>query len=202
MSSAPAAPLSAAEYLKIERAAERKSEFINGRMYMMSGVSREHATIVMNLSRELSTQLRRRHCDTYASDMRVKIDSTGAYVYPDLVVVCGEARFEDAHVDTLLNPTVIVEVLSQSTEAYDRGAKFAHYRRVESLREYLLVSQTEARVEKFSRIGDEWVLQEWVGLEAAVLLNSTDATIPMAEVYDRVAFEAQEPEKSPPAPSP
>src|SRR5206468_6291774 len=119
------------------------SEYINGQIYAMSGASREHNLIVVNLIRELSSQLRGRPCEVYASDMRVKVRPTGMYTYPDVVAVCGEPRFEDEQVDTLVNPAVIVEVLSPSTEAYDRGQKFAHYRKLESLTEYVLVAQNE-----------------------------------------------------------
>src|SRR5919198_4874617 len=115
------------EYLALERAARHKSEYVNGRIYALAGASRAHNLIVVNVSAELRAQLRGRPCETYASDMRVKVSQTGLYTYPDVVVVCGEPRFEDAQVDTLLNPTVIIEVLSESTESYDRGEKFAHY---------------------------------------------------------------------------
>jgi Uma2 family endonuclease len=132
---------SPAEYLALERAAEHRHEYVSGRVYAMTGASREHNVIATNTSRALGNQLSGRPCETYQSDMRVKVSETGMYTYPDVVVACGTPAFEDAYVDTLLNPTVIIEVLSPSTEAYDRGEKFAHYRRLPSLREYLLIAQ-------------------------------------------------------------
>ena len=123
------------QYLELERKAPYKNEFVNGHIYAMSGASRAHNLITGNTHREVSSQLRGRPCETYVSDMRVKVNTTGLYTYPDVVVVCGEIRFDDAQKDTLLNPTVLIEVLSPSTEAYDRGEKFAHYRRLASLQE-------------------------------------------------------------------
>ncbi|HMA34345.1 MAG TPA: Uma2 family endonuclease, partial [Chloroflexia bacterium] len=117
-----------AEYLAYERQADYKSEYLAGQIVAMSGVSWEHSLINTNLLRVLSTQLLDRPCTAHASDLRVKVQAQGMYTYPDIVVVCGEPQFEDAQVDTLLNPTLIVEVLSPSTEAYDRGAKFGYYR--------------------------------------------------------------------------
>ena len=123
------------QYLELERKAPYKNEFVNGQIYAMPGASRAHNLITGNTHREVSSQLRGRPCETYVSDMRVKVNTTGLYTYPDVVVVCGEIRFDDAQKDTLLNPTVLIEVLSPSTEAYDRGEKFAHYRRLASLQE-------------------------------------------------------------------
>lgn len=130
-----------AEYLAAERTAAEKSEYINGHVYAMAGASRVHNLIVVNTVSELRTQLRGGRCEAYANDMRVKVERTGIYTYPDVIGLCEEPRFEDENVDTLLNPTVIIEVLSPSTERCDRGEKFAHYRRLESLREYILVAQ-------------------------------------------------------------
>src|SRR5437867_12261501 len=133
--------LSPEEYLSLDRKSEVRSEYFDGDMVAMSGGSREHNLIVTNLVRELSLHLKGRPCEVYPSNMRVKISATGLYTYPDVVVVCSDPQFEDESVDTLINPTLIAEVLSDSTEAYDRGAKFAHYRKIDSLLEYLLVSQ-------------------------------------------------------------
>src|ERR1043166_9688652 len=146
MSSANTELISPGEYLDLERRADIRSEYIDGRMYAMSGASRPHSLIVGNFFRELSSQFRSRRCEAHANDIRLKVSPTGMYTYPDIVAVCGEARFEDKHVDTLLNPTVIVEVLSESTERYDRGEKFAHYRRLESLRAFVLVAQDNVRI--------------------------------------------------------
>lgn len=134
MATAPANPrLTPDEYLAIERKAEFKSEYDNGYVYAMSGASREHNLIASNLNGQLWAELRGRPCESYAADMRARASASRSFSYPDVTVVCGEPRFLDAEVDTLLNPTVIVEVLSPSTESYDRGRKFAHYRTLESL---------------------------------------------------------------------
>ncbi|HLC17134.1 MAG TPA: Uma2 family endonuclease [Thermodesulfovibrionia bacterium] len=148
------------EYLALERKAEYKSEFVNGRIFAMSGASRKHNLIAGNIFRELSLQFKNRPCEVYMSEMRVKVSPTGMYTYPDVVAVCGDISLEDIHNDTLINPTVIVEVLSESTEAYNRGEKFAHYRSLESLQEYILVAQDKVRVERFVRQGKLWVLYE------------------------------------------
>lgn len=118
------------EYLTLERSAACKSEFHDGQIYAMTGASREHNLVSGNIYRELSEQLKKRPCEAYINDMRVKAAEARSYHYPDIVVACGTPQFEDAHVDTLLNPTLLIEVLSPSTEAYDRGGKFAHYRKI------------------------------------------------------------------------
>src|SRR5439155_11928006 len=173
------------EYLALERKADYKSEYANGQVIAMAGVSRSHNLIAGNLYREVSQQLRGRPCEAYISDMRVKVSRTGLYTYPDVVVVCGEIHFEDVHNDTLLNPTMIVEVLSASTEAYDRGEKFAHYRRLESLQEYLLVAQDKVRIEHYVRQGTKWVLSELSDLNDTVPLATIDCAITLRDVYDK-----------------
>ncbi|HKQ51516.1 MAG TPA: Uma2 family endonuclease, partial [Pyrinomonadaceae bacterium] len=161
--------------------------YFNGGMFAMSGASREHNVITLNIAAGLLQQMRGGPCDVYSNDMRVKVSATGLYTYPDVVVVCGEQKFEDAHVDTLLNPTLIVEVLSASTAAYDRGQKFAHYRGIESLREYVLVSQDECKAEHFAKQSDRQWLQTVVqSLEAEVNLDSIRGVLRLREVYDRV----------------
>ena len=181
--------IAASEYLEIERKAEIKSEYINGRMYAMSGASRRHNLIALNAGGEIRQQLRGRDCEAYAADMRVKVSPTGMYTYPDVVAVCGNPQFEDAHLDTLLNPTVLVEVLSESTEAYDRGEKFAHYRRLESLREYVLVAQNKIRIEHYRRDGEEWVLSEISDPHGTLHLPSIDCHVAVAAIYEKVEFE-------------
>jgi Uma2 family endonuclease len=182
--------VSPAEYLALERRAREKSEYVNGRIYAMAGTSRFHNLIVINIVRELATQLRDRPCETYASEMRVKVQRTGMYTYPDVVAVCEEPRLEDAELDTLLNPSVIVEVLSPSTESYDRGEKFAHYRRLESLREYVLVAQTIRRIEHFRREGDHWVFTEISDPDGELALPSLGCVLRLADIYQRVDFPA------------
>ena len=175
------------EYLALERRAATKSEFFAGEIFAMTGASRSHNLIVINLGRELSLQLKERPCETYSSDMRVKVNATGLYTYPDLAVVCEPPRFDDEQKDTLLNPTLIIEVLSISTEGYDRGRKFAHYRKIESLAEYLLVSQDKPHVDRYVRQPDnQWLLAEWDDLQSWVPLTSIDCRVHMAEIYDKV----------------
>jgi Uma2 family endonuclease len=189
MSSLLKAKYTREQYLALERQAEHKSEFLNGEIFAMSGASREHNRITVNVGSGLHTQLRGRPCETFISDMRVEVSTTGLYTYPDVVVVCGDPHFEDANVDTLLNPTLIVEVLSPSTEAYDRGEKFAHYRRLPSVKEYVLVAQERCRVERYVRQeNDQWLLSEASDLSDTIVLASIDCRLPLAEVYDRVTF--------------
>jgi Uma2 family endonuclease len=176
------------EYLALERKAEYKNEYVNGQIFAMSGASRNHCLIVGNIGCELGRQFKNRPCEVYISNMRMKVSQTGMYTYPDVVAVCGEVRLEDAHNDTLLNPTVIVEVLSDSTEAHDRGEKFAHYRRLESLQEYLLVAQNQVRVEHYVRQGKLWVLTEESNLDGTVHLVSIDCTLSLQEIYYKVEF--------------
>src|SRR5881396_2105310 len=160
------AGISEAEYLRLDRQAEIKSEYFEGEMFAMAGGTRAHSRIAINVARELDSQLKATDCVVYNTDLRVKVEATGLLTYPDLSIVCGEQRFLDEEQDTLLNPTVVIEVLSDSTEAYDRGKKFEHYRQIPSCREFLLVSQREPRLEHFLRQPDgRWLLNEAVGLE-------------------------------------
>jgi len=181
------------QYLALERKADFKSEYYHGFIYAMSGASREHNLIAGNLFGELREQLKSRPCEPYMNDMRVWASATGMYTYPDVVVVCGEPRFQDGVFDSLLNPTAIVEVLSPSTEAHDRGDKFAHYRRLESLREYVLVAQNRMLVERFTRRGDDWVMTELSRPEDVLRLDSIGCAVPLREVYDRVRFDGENP---------
>ena len=182
------------EYLKIERAAELKSEYYEGRMYAMSGGSFAHAFIIGNLIRELGVALRKKPCTVVSNDLRVRISPAKFYTYPDIIVVCGPVKLaDDGQKDTLLNPTVLIEVLSPSTEAHDRGFKFLQYRQLESLQEYALVSQTEPRVEIFRRQpSGEWLLSESAGLEASCRFDSAGCQIALKEIYHRVEFAAEE----------
>jgi Uma2 family endonuclease len=181
--------LSEAEYLEIERRAEIKSEFLGGEMFAMSGGTRGHSLIAINLAGELRSLLKGRPCVPYNSDLRVKVEAAGLYTYPDLSVVCGEQQFEDEQGDTLLNPTVIFEVLSDSREAYDRGKKFELYRRIPSLREYLLVNQRQPQIEQFIRQSNgEWLLRDAQGMDAKLTLPSLDITLALSEVFDKVDF--------------
>lgn len=183
--SEPDSRVSLEEYLAAERQTETKSEYLNGEVFSMSGASRQHNLIVWNLAGALYPQLRGRGCEAYVGDMRVHIPETGLCTYPDIAVVCGEPRFEDEELDTLLNPTLLIEVLSPLSETYDHGA--AHYRSLDSLREYLLVSQEEIRVDLLTRQEDgRWLLSAASRLEDTVSLGSIGCTLRLADVYERV----------------
>lgn len=187
MASNPKTCLTPNEYLASERKAEFKSEYIDGELVAMTGASRNHNLITINLAREITQQLKGKPCEAYASDMRVSIPGTGLYTYPDIVVVCGEPVFEDDYVDTLTNPLLVIEVLSASTESYDRGKKFACYRTVDSLAEYLLIAQDEHRVEQYVRQPDgRWLLSEARLLDEQVELCSIGCTLSLQEIYDKV----------------
>jgi Uma2 family endonuclease len=188
MSALPESYLTPEEYLTIERKAEHKSEYSNGVMYAMSGASREHNRITVNLVRVVGNQLRGSSCEPFSADMRVRIPFPRRYVYPDLVVACGEAEFEDDELDVLLNPILVVEVLSASTESFDRTTKRAWYRRIESLREYVLVAQDSPHVERYVKRDEGWMLTDTEGLEATVRLESIGCELPLSEIYDRVTF--------------
>ncbi len=194
MSAVPKIYLTPTEYLRFERQSDVKHEYFRGELFAMAGASDNHVTIFMNTSYVLVGQLKGRSCRTYGADMRVKVSPTGLYTYPDLVVVCGRPRFEDKELDTLLNPTVIVEILSKSTEAYDRGEKFAQYRTLDTLVDYLLVSQDRPLIERFTRQPDGgWLLTESAGLDAVMPIESIQCQLPLAEVYDRVEFDQTSP---------
>jgi Uma2 family endonuclease len=187
MSSQPIPRLTPEEYLTLERQAEFKSEYYAGEVFAMAGASARHALIVTNLVRELSTQFKRRPCNVYSNDLRVRISATGLYTYPDVVVVCGEPQWADDQKDTLLNPTLIVEVLSESTKDYDRGGKWEHYRRLESLTEYVLVAQDKVHVEHYIRQADnQWLLSETNDVADTIHLPSIRCELALTEVYDKV----------------
>jgi Uma2 family endonuclease len=159
----------------------------------MAGGTYRHSKLTHSLSRRLGNALEGRPCEVSGSDIRVCTSPEGLYTHPDIVVVCGEPKFADGRKDTLLNPTLIVEVLAYSTEGYDRGFKFAQYRSIESLQEYALVSQAEPRVEVFRRQpGGHWLLSESVGLDAVCPFDSVGVSVALAEIYDKVAFDAAE----------
>ena len=177
------------EYVARERQAETKSEFVGGCLVAMSGASRLHNLVVVNVVGALHEQLRERPCELFASDMRVKVAETGDYTYPDVVVACDDIQFEDAELDTLLTPTVIIEVLSPSTEGHDRGKKFAAYRQLRTLQEYVLVAQDHPSVEHYARQGDQWVLTAVTDIEATVHLPAIDCQLRLRDIYRRVTLE-------------
>ena len=186
----PKPHLTPEDYLALERSADFKNEYFAGEIFAMTGASEPHNLIVVNVGAEIRQQLKKRPCKAYVNDMRVKVSPTGLYTYPDLIVVCGKSEFDDTHFDTLLNPTLIIEVLSDSTEAYDRGRKFEHYRKLESLAEYVLIAQHRPHVESYRRQPDQqWLLTESTGLESTLRLHSIDCELALMEVYDKVELQ-------------
>jgi len=182
--------ISPQEYLRLERQAEHKSEYLNGELFAMSGASRKHNLLTINIGGSLNQQLRGKPGEVYASEMRVKVRATGLYTYPDVVVVFGEPQLEDEYLDTLLNPTVLVEVLSKSTERYDRIAKTSYYRTLDSLKEHLLVSQDEIRVEHYVKQADgTWLLIEHRSLDSDVELQSIGCSLGLRDIYDKVQID-------------
>ncbi len=187
MSQLPVPCLTPEQYLEIERAAESKSEYYDGQMFAMSGGRLPHSMIGVKLVSALDTALRGRACVVANSDLRVGISTDGPFFYPDASVCCGEPQLSDDYKDTLLNPSVVFEILSDSTEAFDRGKKIAAYRRIASLREYILVSQTEPSVERYSRnLEGQWTLTEFSGIGAVCTLPSISCDISLADLYRNV----------------
>ena len=174
------------EYLAFERKATFKNEYLNGEILAMSGASLAHTRITLDIATELNIQLRDQACEVVTSDMRVKTCPKGAYFYPDVVVFCGKPQFEDNVFDTLLNPILVIEVLSPSTEAYDRGEKFTHYQELASLREYVLVSQDRIRVEHYRLTDTQWVQTEFASNEDVLPLVSIGCELPLHDIYRRV----------------
>ena len=174
------------EYIALERKARFKSEYFNGHIIAMSGASRQHSLIVTNISGELHFQFKGRGCEVYTNDMRVRPNPRESYFYPDVVVVCGGPEFEDDAFDTLLNPIVIVEVLSPSTEVYDRGEKFTRYKQLASFQEYVLVAQDKVWVEHHRRHGPQWVRNHYRTLEDVLPLPAIGCELPLRDIYARV----------------
>jgi Uma2 family endonuclease len=177
------------QYLSFERSSEYKSEYLNGEIFGMTGASRKHNLIATNIVLSLGNQLKGGPCELYVSEMRVKVNAVGLYTYPDLAIVCEEPQLEDEFFDTLLNPTVLIEILSKSTERYDRIAKSDYYRRLNSLSEYLLVAQEQYRVEQYTRQPDDhWLLTEIHSVEGVVDLQSIKCSLALREVYEKISF--------------
>ncbi len=183
MASSPAVPLTEEQYLKLERQADFKSEFHDGQMFAMSGGSLNHALISTRIATLLDRQMLE-GCRTCNSDLRIKVASAGLYTYPDCSVICGEPQYFGGQKDVVLNPVLIVEVLSPSTEDYDRGKKFELYRTIESFREYLIVHQDRRHVEHYSKQDDgSWVLREHMGADSTIAIMRLAVRIPLAELY-------------------
>lgn len=193
MSIVPKHFISAQEYLHRERNAEYRSEYFRGEMFAMAGASANHNLIVANCVMTLGQQLKKKPCRVYPSDLKLRIESTGLYTYPDLSVVCGEPQLDSDMGDVLLNPVVLVEVLSEATEAYDRGKKFEHYRKIPSLKHYVLISQDRLSIDCFTRSIDErWELSSCQSPAGHIELNEIGCQLSISEVYDKVVFAATE----------
>lgn len=177
------------EYIAAERKATLKSEYLSGEIVAISGASVAHNLITMNTANQLYNQLVEGGCRVFMGDMRVGISAGASYFYPDVTVVCDKPRFEDDVFDTLINPQVVIEVLSDSTETYDRGEKFARYRQLESLQEYILISQDQVRVEHYLRQGKRWIRSELNALENVLPLASMEAKLSLRQIYRFVALE-------------
>ncbi len=192
LSTQPKTLLTPEQYLEIERKAEYKSEYFNGEMFAMAGAKWAHNLLVANLVAGLHRQFESRLCLVLPSDMRIRASATGLYTYPDVIGICGEPRFLDDQRDTLLNPGLIVEVLSHSTEAYDRGRKFESYKSIDSLREYLLVASDRIHADLYNRQPDgRWLLTSADKLEDSLSLESVGAQLTLADLYEKVEFPAE-----------
>ena len=189
MSALPKTRLNALQYLAIENAAEFRSEFFDGEMFAMAGASPRHNFIKENVAVELGSRIKGGRCRTMSSDQRVTVERTGLYTYPDILVVCGTPQFARDDANSIVNPTAIIEVLSPSTEKYDRGAKFRNYQQIPTLVEYILVAQDEAVCERFIRQTDgSWNFVSFVGLAETLTFHSVPANILLADIYAGVEF--------------
>jgi Uma2 family endonuclease len=192
MATVPANYISPEEYLERERKAEAKSEYIRGEIFAMAGASIRHAVIISNLVLEIGVQLRSRNCNVFSTDLRLAVNPAGMYTYPDVMVVCGDPVTIDNQRDTIMNPVVIIEVLSDSTKNYDRGQKFQYYRMLPSLKEYVTVGQDEVHLERHIRgNAGEWILTEFGKLEDVVELPSIGVSLALSDVYRRIDFTSQ-----------
>ncbi|HVN64015.1 MAG TPA: Uma2 family endonuclease [Candidatus Binataceae bacterium] len=191
MASHPITKITEEEYLALDRAAEVRSEYFNGEMFAMSGGSMRHAQLQGNIFGELYNALRGGACRAYGSDFRVRVSPGRMYTYPDVTVVCGKPLLADERQDVLLNPVVIFEVLSPSTEQYDRGLKLQYYRRIESLSDYILVDQNQIHIEQYTR-GDAgvWTLRDYQNLEEELRIPSIGVALALGRIYDRVELPA------------
>lgn len=185
--------MSETEYLEFERASDIKHEYINGEVYAMAGASWEHNQIFGATYASLFSQLRGKSCTVNPSDQRLKVMNTGVMTYPDISVICGEPIFAGEEFDTITNPILIIEILSPSTEAFDRGEKFQHYRQIEILQEYLLISTDQARIEKYSKqASGQWMLTDDIGLETVLALPSIDCALALADIYENISLPSKD----------
>ncbi len=187
MGAIPSPNLTPEQFLAFERAGKSKNEYQQGVMYAMSGASMRHVRLTRNLLTLLDQALDNHPCEPFGNDLRLWIEKSRVFTYPDILVICGKPATIDHELDTVTNPTLLVEVLSPSTEAYDRGKKFAHYQTILSLKEYVLVSQDEPRIERYLRKSDEtWSLAVTSDLGKEVTFQSIGVTLPLAAVYKSV----------------
>lgn len=176
--------ISVNEYLELENSATQKHELIEGEIYAMTGTTRMHNRIVGNIFAYLHPLMKGKLCKLYFSDIRVHVEMTDLITYPDLVITCGEELLRDTYKDTLLNPKCIIEVLSDSTEKYDRGEKFSHYQKIENLTEYILVSQNKFTVESYIRDkNNKWIYSIQEGQKSILTINTIDINIPLETIY-------------------
>lgn len=188
MAANPITKISPEEYLALDRAAEVRSEYFDGEIVAMAGGSARHSALQINLAAEVQVAFRGTPCRAFSADLRVMIPGR-VYVYPDLSVVCGKPLFADERQDILLNPKVIFEILSPSTEAYDRGVKFRHYREIESLTDYILVSQDEIRIEQYTRAeANTWTLHDYQLATDVLTIAAINLSLPISAIYNRVDF--------------
>jgi Uma2 family endonuclease len=187
----PIATMTEEEYLAFERASETKHEYLDGHVYAMAGAGFRHGRIIKNTSGRLFNRLLGGPCEAITNALRARVIATRLNTYPDIVIVCGEPQLTDDHLDTLLNPTILIEVLSPSTASHDRGTKWYHYQHIESLQEYVLIAQDSPRIEHYLRQEDgTWTFSATIGLESVVSLPSIGFSLALAEVYDNVRFDS------------
>ncbi|MCX6150677.1 MAG: Uma2 family endonuclease [Ignavibacteriales bacterium] len=180
------------EYLEHERNAESRSEYQKGRLFALAGASFKHNLICGNIFAKLHPILRKKKCNVLQSDLKVYIKEHDLFTYPDIIIVCGEPKFADKNTDTLVNPVVIFEVLSKSTEAYDRGMKFSFYRKLDSLKEYILIAQDRISVVHFIKSEpNDWNLREYDSLENNFLIPSVDCRLKLSDVYNKIKFDEE-----------
>lgn len=193
MASASANYISEKEYLVLDTDSDIRYEYADGEIFAMAGASRNHNLIALNTSTSLNVQLRDRPCEVYQSDMRVQTKENSAYRYPDIVVVCAEPIFADTNPVSLINPTLIIEVLSDSTAEKDYEQKSREYRQMPSVQEYVLISQTTARIQRYLKQDDfNWLYTDLVGLNQQLHLQSIDCTLEFSEVFRRIDFEVSD----------
>jgi Uma2 family endonuclease len=193
MSAQPYEHLSLQQYFELEATSEIKHEYYRGATYAMTGASARHNLIVANIIGLLHSQLRGSPCRVFPSDLRLKIEATGLYTYPDVSVICGTIQFDAGRQDTVTNPGVLIEVLSPRTENYDRGKKFEHYRTIETLQEYIVVAQDRTHIEQYIRQDEHrWLLVDFFTADQSVQIDAIDCNLPLAEVYEYITFDDED----------